>query len=112
MSEVELRNLFDRILGLSSGWGHPARELVREDDSSLVIATDGSRCILSWVNPIEESFHSVGGATGPLLVFDYFGSWNEVPAEFTIATCEALECARRFILNGSPDGDSVHFEPD
>ena len=110
--EVELRNLFDRILGLSSGRGHPALELVREDGSSLVIATDGSRCILSWVNPLEESFHSVGGATGPILVFDYFGSWSEEPAEFTIATCEALECARRFMINGSPDGDSVLFEPD
>ena len=82
MSEVELHNLFGRILGLSSGRGHPALELVREDGSSLVIATDGSRCVLSWVNPLGESFHSVGGATGPILVFDYFGSWSEVSAEF------------------------------
>jgi hypothetical protein len=111
-SEVELRNLFDKILGLSSGREHPALELVREDGSSLVIATDGSRCVLSWVNPLEESFHSVGGTAGPILVFDYFGSWSEAPAEFTIATCEALECARRFMINGSPDGDSVLFEPD
>lgn len=77
-----------------------------------MIATDGSRCVLSWVNPLEESFHSVGGASGPILVFDYFGSWSEVPAEFTIATCEALERARRFMINGSPDGNSVLFEPD
>lgn len=112
VSEVELRNLFDRILELSSGRGHPALELVREDGSSLVIATDGSRCVLSWVNPLEESFHSVGGAAGPTLVFDYFGSWSEVPAEFTIATCETLECARRFILNGALDSGSVLFEPD
>jgi hypothetical protein len=112
VSEVELRNLLDRILGLSGGRGHPALELVRADGSSLVIATDGSRCVLSWVNPFEESFHSVGCATRPRLVFDYFGSWNEVPAEFTIANCEALECARRFMINGSPDGDSVLFERD
>jgi len=112
VSEVELHNLLDRILGLSSGRGHPALELVREDGASLVMATDGSRCLLSLVNPLEDSFHSVGGATGPILVFDYFGSWSEVPAEFTIATCEALECARRFMISGSPDGDSVLFEPD
>ena len=112
VSEVELRNLFGRILELSSGGGHPALELVREDGASMVIATDGSRCVLSWVNPLGESFHSMGGPTGPILVFDYFGSWSEVPAEFTIATCEALECARRFIVNGSPDGDSVLFERD
>lgn len=112
VSEVELHNLFDRILGLGSGRGHPALELVREDGASLVIATDGSRCVLSWVNPLQESFHSVGGATGPILVFDYFGSWSEVPAKFTIATREALDCARRFIANGSPDGNSVLFERD
>lgn len=59
-----------------------------------MIATDGSRCVLSWVNPHVQSFHSVGDAPGPMLVFDYFGSWSEVPAEFTIATCEAHACAR------------------
>jgi hypothetical protein len=109
---AELRNLFDRLLELSSGRGHPALELVHQDGSSLVIATDGQRCVLSWVNTLEESFHSVGGAPGPIFVFDYFGSWSEVPAEFTIATCDALECAHRFILNGAPYSDSVHFEPD
>lgn len=112
VSEADLRILFDKILELSSGRGHPALELARQDGSSLVIATDGPRCAVSWVNPLGESFHSVGGVQGPMLVFDYFGSWSEVPAEFTIAACDALECARRFILNGAPDSDSVLFEPD
>jgi hypothetical protein len=112
VSEADLGNLFDRILELSSGRGHPALELVRQDGSSLVIATDGPRCVLSWVNALEESLHSVGGTPGPILVFDYFGSWSEVPAEFTIATPGALECARRFVLNGAPDSESVLFEPD
>ena len=112
VSEADLGNLFDRILELSSGRGHPALELVRQDGSSLVIATDGPRCVLIWVNPLEESFHSVGGAPGPMVVIDYFGSWSEVPAEFTIATCDALECARRFVLNGAPDSESVLFEAD
>jgi hypothetical protein len=64
------------------------------------------------VNTLKESFHSVGGDPGPVLVFDYFGSWSEVPAEFTIAIREALECARRFVRSGVPDSDSVFFEPD
>jgi len=79
VSEADLRILFDRIGELSSGRGHPALELVRQDGSSLVIATDGPRCVVSWVNPLEESFHSVSGAHGSLLVFDYFGSWSGYP---------------------------------
>jgi hypothetical protein len=64
VSGMELRNLFERILGLSGGEGHPALELVREDGSSLVIATDGSRCVLSWVNPLQESFHALAAPQG------------------------------------------------
>jgi hypothetical protein len=90
VSEAELRNLFDRILGLSSGVGHPALELVREDGSSLVIATDGSRCVLSWVNPLQESFHSMGGPTGSILVFDYFGSCRRIPR-----ACRGCRCSQR-----------------
>jgi hypothetical protein len=112
MSEAELPSLFDTILELSSGRGHPALELIRQDGSSLVIATDGPRCALSWSSALEKSFHSVGSAPGPALIFDYFGSWSEVPAELTIATHQALECARRFIRSGAPDSDSVLFEPD
>ena len=44
--------------------------------------------------------------------YDYFGSWSEVLAEFTITAGEALEFARRFIKTGAPDSDSVLFEPD
>jgi hypothetical protein len=112
MSEADLPNLLGKILELSSGRGHPALELVRQDGASLLIASDGPRCVLSWVNTLEESFHSVGGTPGPALIFDNFGSWSQVPAEFTIATREALECARRFIRDGGPDSNSVLFEPD
>jgi hypothetical protein len=107
VSEADLPNLFHRILELSSGRGHPALELLRQDGSSLVIATDGPRCVLSWAKTLGGSFHSVGGSPGPVLIFDYFGSWSEAPAEFTIGPREALECARRFILSGTPDSDSV-----
>ena len=112
VSGEELPDLLGVVLELSGGRGHPAVELARADGSSLSIATDGARCALVWINPLEESFHSVGGTPGPVLIYDYFGSWSEVPAEFTLALGDALECARRFIRTGAPDSDSVLFEPD
>jgi hypothetical protein len=92
MSEAELPNLLGMVLELSSGRGHPAVELIRQGRSSLVIATDGPRCALAWCNTLKESFHSVRGNPGPALIFDYLGSWSEVPAEFTIAPHEARSC--------------------
>lgn len=112
VSEADLLSLLGRVLELNDSRGHPALELVRQDGSSLVIAADGPQCALFWFNTLQESFHSVGGTPGPVLVFDYFGSWSEAPAEFTVATHEALECARRFIRSGAPDSDCVLFEPD
>jgi hypothetical protein len=106
----ELPSLLGAVIELSGGRGHPAVELARADGSSLTIATGGSRCALVWINPLEESFHRAGGTPGPALIYDYFGSWSAVPAEFTIAAGEALECARRFIRTGAPDSDSVLFE--
>jgi hypothetical protein len=111
-SEEDLPGLLGAVLELGGARGHPALELVRPDGSSLVIATDGARCALLWVNTFEESFHSVGGSAGPTLVFDYFGSWSEAPAKFTVAARQALECARRFVRGGAPDSDSVVFESD
>lgn len=112
VSDEELPNLLGSVLELSGGRVHPAVELARADGSSLTIATDGTRCALVWISPLKESFHSAGGTPGPVLIYDYFGSWSEVPAEFTITAGEALEFARRFIRTGAPDSDSVLFEPD
>lgn len=112
VSEADLPGLLGTVLELSGGRGHPALELVRQDGSALIIATDGPRCALVWVNALKESLHRVGGGPGPVLVYDYFGSWSEVPAEFTIVTREALECARRFVRIGISNSDSVLFEPD
>ncbi len=111
-SEQDLPCLLDTVSNLTGTRGHPAVELIRPDGSSLSIATDGPRCFLVWIDSLEASFHSVGGAEGPVLFFDYFGSWSEAPAEFTVAMAEALECARRFVRSGAPDSESVLFEPD
>jgi hypothetical protein len=112
VSGEELPDLLGTVLELNGGRGHPAVELARADGSSLTIATDGARFALVWINQLEESFHSVGGTPGPVLIYDYFGSWSEVPAEFTLTPGDALECASRFIRAGAPDSDSVLFEPD
>lgn len=59
--EGELPGLLDAIVMIHGGCGHPALELTRPVGSSLVAATDGTRCALVWINTLEESFHSTGG---------------------------------------------------
>lgn len=105
----DLPGLLDAILAIRGGRGHPALELTRPDGSSLSIATDGTRCALVWINALEESFHSTGGLPGPLLIYDYNGSWSEAPADWAIPIPDALGCARKFMRHGTPDTDSVLF---
>jgi hypothetical protein len=45
-------------------------------------------------------------------VYDYNGSWSEAPADWAVPVAEALGCARNFIQHGTPDTESVPFEPD
>jgi hypothetical protein len=90
----------------------PAIQLLRPNGSCLSIATDGLRWCLVWSDSLGASFHSVGGDQGPSLVYDYFGSWSETPAEWTVATAVALESARHFMQLSTPDSESVLYEPD
>ena len=53
---------------IRGGRGHPVLELTCPGGSSLLAATDGTRCALAWINTLEESFHSTGGRPGPVLV--------------------------------------------
>lgn len=108
--EGELPGLPGAVLALRSGRGHPALELKRADGSSLTIATDGTRCALVWINALDESFHSTGGPSGPVLVYDCYGSWSEAPAEWAVPVPDALGCARMFLRHGAPDTESVVFE--
>jgi hypothetical protein len=107
--ENDLPELLGAILAIRGGRGHPALELTRPDGSSLTIATDGIRCALVWINALEESFHSTGGLPGPLLVYEYNGSWSEAPADWAIPIPDALGCAGKFMQHGTPDTDSVLF---
>jgi hypothetical protein len=100
------------VLDLPSGRGHPAAELVRQDGSSLSIGTDGEWAALVWVDSLGTSFHSAGHGATTELVYDYFGSWTEAPAEFLVPLADAVEAARQYVSEGSPVTDSVLFVPD
>lgn len=112
--DVDLRSLLDGAREMLRGarGGNPSVELVRSGGSTLTLATDGSRCLLVWVDSSGDSMHSVGGGDGLILVFDYAGSWSEAPDEWTVPLTDALVSARRFIDMGSPVTDDVLFEED
>lgn len=113
-SENDTRGLISAILTLRSQRGHPTLELQRGDGASLSFSTDGERVYLVWINPLGESFHSVGGSPreGVALVFDYFGTWSEAPPQYLVRFDDAIQCVRSFWLTGAPDTDHVLFEPD
>ena len=99
-------------LATTSGRGHSALELTREDGSSLTIGTDGERAALVWVNSLGESLHSAGINGGPPLVYDYFGSWSEAPGSNQVSLDDARRCLELFVRHGTPDTDLVLFVPD
>jgi Immunity protein Imm1 len=108
-----VRDVLAKVISLRSGRGHPAVEFLRDDGASLSIATDVTRAFLMWTNSIGETFHSVGpDEPGPLLVFDYFGSWTEAPANHLVALQDAVSSAETFLCIGIPDTQSVIFTPE
>jgi hypothetical protein len=46
------------------------------------------------------------------LVYDYFGSWSEAPAQWTVSLPDALAAARRFLEVGIPESEALLFELD
>lgn len=112
-SENDIQDLLNAILALPPKRGCPALDLMREDGTSLSIATDGERALLVHVNSLEESFHSVGnlGDEGSRLVYDYFGSLSEVPQQYLVQLEDAVQSARTFCRTGTAETDRVLFEP-
>jgi Immunity protein Imm1 len=113
-SEDGIQDLLNVILALQPQRGYPALELMREDGASLSLATDGERALLVYRNSLDESFHSIGnlGDEGPDLIFDYFGSWSEVPQQYLVSLDDAVQCARTFYQTGTADTERVLFESD
>src|SRR5262250_953421 len=95
------------VLGLRSSRGHPAVEFTRDEGSSLSVATDGHRAFLVWTDTLGETFHSVGSSGGPLLIFDYFGSWSEANSDCLVPLNDALDSVAQFLRTGKPDTASV-----
>jgi hypothetical protein len=110
---ANLQSLVGLVVSLSSERGHPALEILNDDGSSLVVGTDGHMAVVGWTDSFGQSFHSCGDLRdGPLLVFDYHGSWTEAPAETQVRWTNALDCAERFVRFGTPDSEAILFVPD
>lgn len=92
-----------------SGRGHPAIEFTRSDGSSLALAIADDRAYLGWTDSLGASRGSVGDQGGEVLIFDYFGSWSEVPAEQTIPLATAINCVQRYLAGGIPETEQLLF---
>jgi Immunity protein Imm1 len=106
----ELNQLLDRVVGIASARGVPAVELQRDDGSALTMGTDGTRACLVWIDSLGHSFHSVGGAPGAALVYDFMGSQTEVPSEWTVPPVDARAALQTFLTDGSPSDGQILFE--
>jgi hypothetical protein len=107
-----VEQLIRQWVALGSGRGCPAVELTGPDGASLTLGTDGQRGVLVWVNSLGNSSHTISESAGATLVYDYFGSWPEVPAQSTVSLPDALAAARRFLEVGVPESETLLFELD
>ena len=112
VSGPEIEQLVTALIARRSRRGVPALELRRVDGSLITVGTDGHRAVVSWTNPLQESFASVGSnEASEVLVYDYFGSWTEAPGSALVSLDDALGCLRAFVSTGVPDTDVVLFSP-
>jgi hypothetical protein len=64
------------------------------------------------MNTMHESFQSVGTSEeSEDLVFDYFGSYSEAPANGLVLLADAIESVQTFLRTGAPDTPSLVFTP-
>lgn len=119
-TEVELGSIeaLDEILDTAacqrSDRGVSAVELTREEGSTLVVAQAGSGAVLLWIDSLGRSFHSVGSGSSvkDTVVFDYFGSYTEVPAEFVVPLEFGRASAHAFLVGEHPATTGLALEPD
>jgi hypothetical protein len=101
------------ILGVRTSIGHPTLEVQHGDGSSLSLSTDGQRALLVRFDADGTSYSSVGAEPdGPVLVFDYRGSWSEAGSKNTVDLGVAVEALTQFVERGFVAPDLVGFEAD
>jgi hypothetical protein len=93
--------------------GHASVDLERGDGSCLTVGYAGELAYLSWTDSLGASYHS-GAADDAreVLVFDYFGSWTEIPKVCCIPAADATAAALNYFCSGGPEHDRVRLEPD
>lgn len=91
-----------------------AIELEAADGSSLTVGPTGNAVVLMLTDALGNSVHSVGSRsnTGEVVVFDYFGSYTEVPAEFAVPMELGRKAMLRFLSGGDPIVAGLVVEPD
>ena len=82
----------------------PAVELLGGDGSSLVVGVAGDRAVLLFTDSAGAAAHSVGAAGGDTrgVVFDYFGSYTELPASYAVPVGVAVAAADGFAAGERP----------
>lgn len=101
----EVAELISLVGGLRTGRA-PAVELVGTDGSSLVVGVAGDRAVLLFTDSAGSAAHSVGETSGAGVVFDYFGSYTELPASYAVPVGVAVEAADGFAAGARPPAAS------
>lgn len=103
-STGEVAELISMVGGLRLGRS-PAIELVGTDGSSLVVGVAGERAVLLFTDADGAAAHSVnlgGAAADSGVVFDYFGSYTELPNAYAVPVTVAVEAADGFAAGARP----------
>jgi hypothetical protein len=87
----------------------PAVELLGGDGSSLVVGVSGERAVLLFTDAGGSATHSVRGTAATSadsdsggIVFDYFGSYTELPASYAVPVGVAVAAADGFAAGDRP----------
>ncbi|WP_165555478.1 Imm1 family immunity protein [Kribbella pittospori] len=91
-----------------------AIEVEAADGSSLIVGLAETGVVLLFIDALGNSVHSVGpsSGTGKMVVFDYFGSYTEVPAEYVVSVELGRAAMWEFIRGGDPVVPGLLMEPD
>jgi hypothetical protein len=100
---VEVAELVGLVTQLRAGCA-PALELMGRDGSSLVLGIADDRAVVLWTSAEGTTSHSVGGSDADRVVFDYFGSFTQLPGSYTVPLATALDAANGFVDGRTASG--------